>query len=67
MTELSRYIFLAGALPFVVLGVVHAFVTPRTSTQAEGLSPRNPALREAMAKDTILPKEWRHRDWTHGA
>ena len=54
MPELSRYIFLVGALPFVVLGVAHAFATPRTSAQANGLSPRDPALREAMAKDTIL-------------
>lgn len=54
MPELSRYIFLVGALPFVVLGVAHALATPRTSAQAKGLSPRDLALREAMAKDTIL-------------
>ena len=54
MPELSRYIFLMGALPFVVLGMAHAFATPRVPAQSKGLSPRDPALREAMAKDTVL-------------
>src|SRR5687767_14028808 len=54
MAELSRYLFLAGALPFVVLGTIHALVTPRLTTDSKGLSPRDPALREAMAKDTLL-------------
>ncbi len=54
MSELSRYIFLMGALPFVVLGMAHAFATPRVPAQSKGLSPRDPALREAMAKDTVL-------------
>jgi hypothetical protein len=54
MPELSRYIFLIGALPFVVLGMAHAFATPRAPTQSKGLSPRDPALREAMTKDTVL-------------
>lgn len=54
MREVSRYLFLAGALPFLVLGLVHAAATPRTPAQAKGLSPRDPALREAMARDTVL-------------
>ncbi len=54
MSELSRYIFLAGALPFVVLGVLHALMTPRTPLQSKGLSPRDSALREAMARETVL-------------
>jgi len=54
MPELSRLLFLAGALPFVVLGLAHAMATPRTPTQAKGLSPRDPALREAMVRDTVL-------------
>lgn len=54
MPELSRYISLMGALPFVVLGIAHAFATPRTPAQSKGLSPRDPVLREAMTKDTVL-------------
>jgi len=45
MPELSRYISLMGALPFVVLGIAHAFATPRTPAQSKGLSPRDPVLR----------------------
>lgn len=54
MPEISRYFFLAGALPFVVLGSAHALATPRTSDELKGLSPRDPALREAMTRETVL-------------
>jgi len=54
MREASRYLFLAGAVPFIVLGLAHAVATPRTPAQAKGLSPRDPALREAMARDHVL-------------
>ncbi len=54
MAELSRYIFLVGALPFVFLGMLHAVATPRTPAQSKGLSPRDGALREAMARETVL-------------
>ena len=54
MRELSRYLFLAGALPFIVLGLAHAAGTPWAAAQAKGLSPRDPALRNAMEHDTIL-------------
>jgi len=54
MREVSRYLFLAGALPFIVLGLAHAAATPQTSAQAKGLSPRDPALRDAMARDSVL-------------
>lgn len=54
MLELSRYLFLLGALPFVVLGLAHAAVTPQTPADAKGLSPRDPALREAMARERVL-------------
>jgi hypothetical protein len=54
MRELSRYIFLAGAVPFVVLGVAHALATPCTPAQRKGLSPRTPAVRDAMTHDTLL-------------
>ncbi len=53
--ELSRYLFLAGALPFVLLGAVHALATPPGVTEEKGLLyPRSPALRDAMSKDTVL-------------
>lgn len=54
MLELSRYLFLAGAVPFVVLGIVHALYTPRSTSDENGLSPRDPAMREAMVKETLL-------------
>jgi hypothetical protein len=54
MHEISRQLFLAGALPFVVLGLAHALATPWAPAQAKGLSPRDPALRETMARETIL-------------
>jgi len=54
MLELSRYLFLIGALPFIVLGLAHAAATPQTPTHARGLSPRDPAVREAMARGTVL-------------
>ena len=52
--ELSRYLFLIGALPFIVLGLAHAVATPQTPADAKGLSPRDPAVRDAMARDSVL-------------
>jgi hypothetical protein len=54
MLELSRYLFLIGALPFIVLGLAHAAATPQTPADTKGLSPRDPAVREAMARDSLL-------------
>jgi hypothetical protein len=54
MLELSRYVFLFGALPFILFGFLHAAATPQTPADAKGLSPRDPVVREAMAHDTIL-------------
>jgi hypothetical protein len=48
MLELSRYLFLIGALPFIVFGLLHAAATPQTPAHAKGLSPRDPAVRDAM-------------------
>jgi hypothetical protein len=53
LSELSRYFFMAGGLPFIVLGIAHAFLTPHTPEEAKALSPRDASLREAMAKDTL--------------
>lgn len=54
MREISRYLFLAGALPFILLGLAHAAATPHSPAQAKGLSPRDPGLRDAMAQGSIL-------------
>lgn len=54
LIELSRFLFLAGALPYVFLGTLHALVTPRTTEQAKGLSPRDPATRRAMEQETLM-------------
>src|SRR3990172_5864898 len=54
MLELSRYLFLIGALPFIAFGLLHAAATPQTPAHAKGLSPRDPAVGDAMARDTIL-------------
>ena len=54
MQELSRYLFLAGALPFLLLGSAHAVQTPRQVTERKGLSPSDPGLAESMARSRIL-------------
>lgn len=53
MHELSRYCFLAGALPFVVLGLAHALATPRAPGERKGLSPADRALPAAMAASSL--------------
>jgi hypothetical protein len=50
MYELARWAFLLGALPFLVLGLAHLRHTPLRVTDRKGLSPRDPALAEAMTK-----------------
>lgn len=54
MNELSRYVFLAGSAPYIVLGVAHAFATPSNPDRPKGLSPRDPQLGEAMAKTALV-------------
>jgi hypothetical protein len=53
MAELSRYFFLAGALPFLILGIAHAVVTPLAQTARKGLSPRDAELPSAMARSRV--------------
>ena len=53
MLELSRYLYLAGALPFFVLGIAHAFATPRAPADVKGLSPSDPQLAEAMTRSGL--------------
>src|SRR3954447_752512 len=54
MDEISRWLFLLGAVPYVVLGLAHAFATPLTLEQRKGLSPRDAAYAAGMADQTLL-------------
>jgi hypothetical protein len=54
LAELSRYLFLLGALPFLFLGVAHALATPMTPEESKGLSPRDPDYRRGMPGQTLL-------------
>ena len=38
MRELSRYLYLAGALPFLVLGIAHVLATPRAPADVKGVA-----------------------------
>jgi hypothetical protein len=50
---LSRYLYLAGAVPFLMLGVAHVLHTPTKPGQARGLSPRDPSLASAMTSSPV--------------
>ena len=54
MTEVSRWLFAAGASPFLFLGLAHALATPLTKSDRKGLSPRDPALADALENATPL-------------
>jgi hypothetical protein len=54
VSELSRYLFLAGALPFLFLGSIHARETPLSKDSRKGLTPSEPALIESMEKSAVL-------------
>src|SRR5690242_18481747 len=49
MADLSRIAFVAGAVPYLVLGAAHAWHTPFHVDQKKGLSARHPAVEGAMA------------------
>ena len=52
--ELSRYMFLAGALPLLLLGTAHVVHTPQQPGDRKGLSPADPGLVESMARSRVL-------------
>lgn len=52
-SELSRYLYLAGAVPLLVLGAAHAIATPRAPQDARGLSPSDPQLADAMTRSGL--------------
>jgi hypothetical protein len=53
LSGLSRYLFLAGSLPFLVLGVAHVRATPLVPDRPRGLSPADPRLAEEMTRTTL--------------
>jgi len=71
--ELSRYLFLAGATPVVVLGAAHACLTPRRPGLPTGLSPADPHLAELMSQTrlrltprTDMWRAWVGFNYSHG-
>jgi hypothetical protein len=54
MHELSRYLFLAGGVPFVLLGTAHLIATPLRVGQAKGLSPADVELAKTMAQTPLV-------------
>lgn len=53
MLEIARWLFIAGAVPFLLLGAAHAFATPTRKNQRKGLSPRDPSLPETMEASAL--------------
>ena len=53
LSELSRYLFLAASVPYLLLGITHALSTPLRPADRKGLSPADPPLAEAMARTTL--------------
>jgi hypothetical protein len=52
MSDLSRAFFLLGAVPYLLLGALHAWHTPTRTTERKGLSPRDQGVAEAMSRTT---------------
>lgn len=50
---ISRYLFLLGALPYLMLGTAHALATPLREGDRRGLSPRDPELAGRMAASPL--------------
>jgi hypothetical protein len=54
MHEMSRYLFVAGAVPFLVLGLAHVIATPLRLDQAKGLFPADVGLAKAMSQTPLV-------------
>jgi hypothetical protein len=54
MHELSRYLFLAAAGPFILLGGLHGWWTLRDTRRPTAFWPTDPRLRDAMAASGLL-------------
>ena len=53
MPELSRALFLLGAVPFLFLGAAHVVATPLRPTDVRGLSPSDPQLAKRMSESRV--------------
>ena len=53
MEDWSRHLFLAGALPFVILAFAHAFSTPTHLEAPRGLSPYDAEVAKAMSRTRL--------------
>ena len=62
--ETARILFLAGGVPFLVLGVAHAWHTPTRTDGQKGLSPRDPAV-GSYASAVKSPAATRRRMMDH--
>jgi hypothetical protein len=54
MADAARWLFAAGAAPYLVLGIAHALATPQGTAERKGLSPRDPSVAQSMRGTTIL-------------
>jgi hypothetical protein len=53
MRDLSRYLFLAAGVVFVLLAVTHVVLTPQRPEERKGLAPVDRAIAESMARAPV--------------
>jgi hypothetical protein len=53
VSDLSRYLFLAGGVHFVILGLAHALATPFRAGDRKGLAPSDASLSRAMEETPL--------------
>jgi hypothetical protein len=54
MEEVARYLYLAGAAPYLILGMAHAWATPWKPGQRKGVAFTDPDLAGRMAGSALL-------------
>jgi hypothetical protein len=54
MEEVTRYLYLAAAAPYVILGMAHAWATPCRPDQRKGVAFTDPDLAGRMAGSALL-------------
>ena len=57
MRDLSRYLFLASGVVFVLLATTHLVLTPQRPDERKGLAPAEPAFAESMARTRVRLSE----------
>src|SRR5262245_57847600 len=50
---MSRYLFLAGGVIFVLLAITHVVLTPQRTDERKGLAPAEQAVAESMARARV--------------